>query len=283
MGLLDFILNLAALLVWLNWRSLRFDPLVRSTPATLVGTLRRAEPRRRKGWQLLAGLVVLLVFRAWLYWQLGSPADWTPKLDLGLVTPAFRSDIFRRALAYSLLSFLRTLGIFYFWLLVLALLNRGTAELDPIQKMLHLHLGRVARWPWLAQVLLPIVLVTVLWLALHPLMLYLGVVNRPRAPAHLLGQGLLVSGGLVLTLKYLLPPFLFLHLIASYVYLGSNPLWDFVSSTASNVLTPLKWLRFAKLDFAPVAGVALVFLLLHWAPNAVLGYLAQKNLTLWPQ
>jgi hypothetical protein len=283
MGLIDFILNLAALLLWLNWRSIRFDPLVRSTPATLVGTLRRAEPRRLEGWQLLAGLVVLLVFRAWLYWELGSPADWTPKLNLGLIMPAFRSDIFRRALLYSVLSFLRIVVIFYFWLLVLALLNDSKAELDPIQKILRLHLGRVGRWPWPVQVLLPVLLVTALWLVLHPVMLYLGVVNQSRAQTHLLGQGLLVSAGLVFTLKYLLPPFLFLHLIASYVYLGSNPLWDFVSTTARNALAPLKWLRVSKLDFAPVAGVALIFLLLHWVPNVILGYLAQKNLTLWPQ
>jgi hypothetical protein len=283
MGLIDFILNLAALLLWLNWRSLRFDPLLRDTPATLVGTLRRAEPKRRRGWLLLLGLALLLLLRAWFYWQVGSQADWTPKLDLGLIMPAFRSDIFRRALVYSALSFLRTLVIFYFWLLILVLLNRGTAELDPIQKLLRLHLGRVMRWPWPVQVLLPVLLVTVLWVALHPVLLYLGVVSRPRAQVYLLGQGLLVSSGLVFTLKYLLPPFLFLHLIASYVYLGSNPLWDFISNTAVNLLTPLKWLHFAKLDFAPVAGVALLFLLLHWLPNLILTFLAQNNLTLWPQ
>ena len=29
MGYVDFILNLAGLLLWLNWRSDRFDPLVK--------------------------------------------------------------------------------------------------------------------------------------------------------------------------------------------------------------------------------------------------------------
>ena len=64
MGLIDLILNLAGVLIWLSWRSVRFDPLVKTKPATLVGTLRRAEPRRMKGWQLLAGLGALLVLRA---------------------------------------------------------------------------------------------------------------------------------------------------------------------------------------------------------------------------
>ena len=42
MGIVDFILNLVALLLWFNWRTARFDPLAGSTPATLAGTLRRA-------------------------------------------------------------------------------------------------------------------------------------------------------------------------------------------------------------------------------------------------
>jgi hypothetical protein len=35
MALIDLILNLAGLLLWLNWRSVRFDPLGKRTPATL--------------------------------------------------------------------------------------------------------------------------------------------------------------------------------------------------------------------------------------------------------
>ena len=101
--------------------------------------------------------------------------------------------------------------------------------------------------------------------------------------AHLIAQGLLVGAGLFLTLKYLLPAFLFLHLLVSYIYLGTNPFWDFVSTTASNLLRPLRALRFGKLDFAPVVGILLLFVLLQWLPNFVLRELLKRNLTLWPQ
>jgi hypothetical protein len=43
----DFILNLAALLLWINWRALPFDPLNKRRPATLIGTLRPAGRRAR--------------------------------------------------------------------------------------------------------------------------------------------------------------------------------------------------------------------------------------------
>jgi uncharacterized protein YggT (Ycf19 family) len=285
MGLIDFILNLAGLLLWLSWRSIRFDPLARTTPATLVGTLRRAEPRRLKGWEFLVGLAALLLLRAVLYRHIGSAADWTPKLDLFFVVLAFPSEALRSTLLFSLLSFARILAVCYFWALALVIINRHIAETDPLQKMLRLHVAPVARWPRLVQLLLPLVIITGSWLALHPVLVHLDITNRVRSPAHLAEQGLLIGVALYFTLQYLLPVFLLLHLVTSYVYLGSNPVWDFVSSTARNLLAPLRWLplRFGRLDFAPLAGVILILFLLHWLPNLILGHMAENNLSLWPQ
>ena len=98
-------------------------------------------------------------------------------------------------------------------------------------------------------------------------------------------QGLLVGTALYLSLQYLLPVFLFAHLIASYVYLGASPLWDFVGSTARNLLAPLSRLplQVARVDFAPVAGVVLIFVLLHWLPDLIVRKMAQHNVSLWPQ
>jgi uncharacterized protein YggT (Ycf19 family) len=127
-------------------------------------------------------------------------------------------------------------------------------------------------------------LIAGLWVALHPLLLQLGITNPARANVHLAEQGLLVGTALYFTLQYLLPLFLFLHLIASYVYLGASPLWEFIGATARNLLRPLRWLplRLARFDFAPVAGVVLIFLLLHWLPKFILGQMAEHNVSLWP-
>jgi uncharacterized protein YggT (Ycf19 family) len=285
MGLIDFILNLAGVLLWLSWRSLRFDPLVITSPATLVGTLRRAEPRRLRGWQLLAGLAALLLFRAWLYRQIGPAADWTPRLNLYFVVLAFRSDLWLPIVFYSVLSFARVLIVCYFWLLALAMINRRSAESDPLLRMLRHHLGPVARWHWLVQLLLPLLLVAALWIALHPLLLHLGITSRVRSNGHLVEQGLLIGTALCFSLQYLLPVFLLLHLIASYVYLGANPLWDFIGNTARNLLAPLRRLplRIARFDFAPLAGVILILSLLHWLPNFILGQMARNEVNPWPQ
>lgn len=227
----------------------------------------------------------MLLLRAWIYWAIGSPADWTPKLDLGLVVLAFRSDRFLVVLLFSVLSFLRTLIIFYFWLLVLAAINGRTTDPDPIQKLIRMHLGRSAHWPWPLQLILPVLFTTALWLAFYPLLAHFGIVNRPWSFLHLLEQGLLIGGALFFNLKFLFPPFLLLHLVASYVYLGNSPVWDFVSNTARNILIPFRGLplRIAKLDLAPLAGLALVLFFLHWLPALILLVLDRHNLTVWPQ
>jgi uncharacterized protein YggT (Ycf19 family) len=285
MGLIDFILNLAGVLLWLSWRSIRFDPLVKTRPATLIGTLRRAEPRRMKGWQLLAGLGALLVLRAVLYRQIGPEADWTPKLDLFFVAPRFRSHLFLPTLLFSVLSFARMLIVCYFWLLALVVINRRSAEPDSLHKMLRLHLGAVARWPLLLQVLLPLLSVTALWIALHPLLAHLEITGRVHSNAHLAEQGLLIGVALYFTLQFLLPVFLLLHLFASYIYLGRSPLWEFIGATARNLLALLRWLplRVARFDFAPLVAVVLILFLLHWLPNQIRDRIAENNVTPWPQ
>jgi uncharacterized protein YggT (Ycf19 family) len=135
------------------------------------------------------------------------------------------------------------------------------------------------------QGLLPVLFVAGLWIGLHPLLVNLGLTDRARSAVHLIEQGGLVGLCLFFTLKYLLPAFLLLYLVASYVYLGGNALWDFISTTARNLVTPLRRipLRFAKLDFSPIVAVLLILLLLHWLPNFILGKLTERNLVLWPQ
>jgi uncharacterized protein YggT (Ycf19 family) len=97
-------------------------------------------------------------------------------------------------------------------------------------------------------------------------------------------QGILIASALWLSLQYLLPVFLLLHLVVSYVYLGSNTLFEFIGATARNLLAPLRWLplRIARFDFSPLVGVVLIFALLHWLPKFILAELARQRVSLWP-
>jgi uncharacterized protein YggT (Ycf19 family) len=240
---------------------------------------------RVKRGHFLIALAALLFGRAFFYWQVGPAVNWTPKLDLFFVVLTFRGAFFLPSLLFSLLSFLRAFLVCYFWLLTLAAINRSVSSSDPIQKMISLQLGLLARWPWLAQIAASILTVAVLWIIFHPAMVYAGVTTRAQSNLHLVEQGLLVGVGILLSLKYFLPAFLGVHLVASYVFLGKSPLWDFVGLTARNIVAPLNRLplRAGRVDLAPIIVIVLTLLLLHTLPNFALAYLGQHNRTVWPQ
>lgn len=290
LDLIDLILNVAGLLLWLNWRTLRLDPINRPTPATLAGTVRRAEPARLRRWHFLVALAALLFIRAVFYAHIGPAVNWSPRLNLTIVAPAFPlmrtgQVFYRSALLFSLLSFLLVFLIFHFWLLALAMINRWNTNPDPLQKLVLLQLGRLARWPLLVQLLLPFLVSAALWMLCYPLLVHIGVTSPVRSKTVFLEQGLILGFNAYLSLKFLLVAFLFVHLIISYVYLGSNPVWDFVSTTSRNILYPLNWLplKLGRVDFTPVLGIILVILLLFVLPDFLLQKLDRHSLTLWPQ
>jgi uncharacterized protein YggT (Ycf19 family) len=263
MGLVDFILNLAGLLLWLNWRSVRFDPLGKRTPATLIGTLRRAEPRRWRRWHLLAALGGLLLLRAGFYWQIGSAAHWTGTLNLSVITLSFRSDFFARMLWFSFFSFGLTLGVFYLWLLLLSIL----AGPEPIHRLVRMQLGRIDGWPRGVKLFLPLAITAAFWQAASRLLTWLQIIPKPVSAAQQIEAALIVGLNSYLVWKYVIAALLALHLLNSYIYFGKNPFWSYVNAEARTLLSPLRALplQAGKVDFAPVVGLALVFLVAELA------------------
>lgn len=263
----DLLLNYACLLLWLGWASARFDRLAGPTPSTLVGTLRRAGPHRSRRWGLLAAVPAVLLVRGWFYWYVGPSLHWTPTVDLGVTLLPFRSDYLDRALIFSGVSFGKLLLGAYLWLLVLAIINYRLRDSDPVQRAVGLLLWPVGRWHW--SLLLPLgpALVTLVWLALHPVLVWCHAVPPTTAPKTVALEGLWLWGSLLLSAKYLLAIVLVGHLINSYVYIGPQALWTFLSATARSLLRPLRWLplRAGRFDGAPIVGLALVFLLAGFA------------------
>jgi hypothetical protein len=270
MGPIDFILNLAGLLLWLSWRSVQYDPLAKRTPATLLGTLRPAETTRWRQWHLPAVIAGLLVFRALIYWLIGSAENWVGRLDLGVISPAIHfhsnfSDLFLRIIPYSFMSFALALGVVFLWLLLLSIL----AGPDPIHRLVRVQLGVIDRWPRWLKALLPLVVTTFLWWLATWLFANMEVsdyskthlIPAPVSAARRWESALVVGCGSYLVWKYVIGTLLLLHLLNTYIYFGKHPLWGYVNATAHTLLAPLGKipLRVGRVDFAPVAGLALTF------------------------
>lgn len=271
MGIIDFILNLAGLLLWVNWRSLPFDPFTKRTPATLVGTLRRAAPSRFRRWHLLAAIGALLLLRAVFYWQVGSAAHWTGRLNLGVTTLFFRSDWFDYILLFSVLSFGLALGVFYLWLLLLSLLAGRSAAEQPVHRLVRMQLGRMDGWPRWAKIVLPFGVTSLVWFGLSWWLARLQIIPPPVSMAHRVEEAVVVGLGAYLTWKFVAGALLALHLLNTYIYFGKHPFWNYVQATAQTLLVPLQKipLRAGKVDFAPVMAIALVFLLAEMAGRAL--------------
>lgn len=258
MSVVDFILNLAGLLVWLNWRTTHFDPLVKRLPATLMGTLRPATARKLRPWHLPLFLAVFLLLRAVVYWWIGAAVGWTAKLDLGVVALSFRSDWFVRILTFSFASFGLTLGVLYLGLLFLSLLDGP----EPIQRLVKIPLGRADAWPRAVKIILPFCVTALVWWLAGWWLGWLQVIPSPASPGQRLGQAAIIGLNSYLIWKYPAVAILALHLLSSYIYFGAHPLWNYINTTARKILRPLDPLplRLGKVDFAPIVAMVVIFL-----------------------
>jgi uncharacterized protein YggT (Ycf19 family) len=267
MGIVDLILNVAGLLLWLNWRSIRYDPLTRRTPATLMGTLRRASPEKIRRWHFLVFIAALLLLRALLYRWIGSATgNTTSYLDFGATSQGFRHDIFIQSLAFSFFSFVRALAILYIWLLFFSILSGP----ESISRLIKIPLGRVDDWPRRVKIILPFLVTAICWWLASWLFAKL-----PPQLASSLAQkfqaSIVIGLSSYLVWKFPACAILLLHLLSSYVYFGRHPLWNYVDQTAQKMLRPLKPipLRVARVDFAPVLAIAIIFLVSEFAERAL--------------
>lgn len=272
-NLIDQILNLAALLLWLSWRSSGLVPRVESSVLSIASALKKAEPSRTAGVLYLLSLFGLLGLRSVVYWHLGKGVNWTPELDLVAISLPFRSDHFHLMLIFSFLSFGLVLVIFYSWLLLISVANRKVADTEPLQKLVRLHLGWIERFPAVIKLCLPVASSILIWCCLSPALVQLGIVPNPASRAHLWQQAAVLGLASFLAWKTFLLGILLLHMLNSYVYLGNASVLSFVTLTARNVLRVLAWLPTSagRLDLAPFAGIALVLFAAwsgaYWLPK----------------
>jgi uncharacterized protein YggT (Ycf19 family) len=270
LGLIDLILNVACVLLWINWHSRRLVA-GKSSVMTLASTLKKAEPRRGRAWLTLVMIPVLLALRTFFYWKVGAAVNWIPSLQLGVISLSFRSDYFIRILLFSILSFAVALGGFYIWLLLISVINRKVPTDEPFQRLVRLHLGWIERWPATAKLLLPLFLGCLLWGFGSRYLVRLGIVPSPISTSHVWQQATLVGLSSYFAWKSLLLLVCLLYLLNSYVYLGNSYFWQYVNVTGANLLHPFRRLPvcIGKIDLSPLICIGLVFAVAHWAARCL--------------
>jgi len=256
MDWLHGILNLVGLLLWIIWRAGTMPrPKLQNS---ITGPVPRPGPIFKYSWIYLAVLVVLLGLRAVFYHQFGPGLDWTPSLNLLNESPHFRSDLFPRILAYSVISFARWLVAGYCCLTLLTTVQPQIETSITWKEFIKSQFG------WLGS--LPSV---VLWLAVIGLAIgvhigeaeWMKFVGVSSGATERLRQ---IFGLIALDLRatvYLIMILLALHLLNSYVYFGEQSLWKTVNESGKRLLRPLRILplEVGKIDLAPFIAFAMAF------------------------
>ncbi len=270
MGIVDFILNMAGLLLWFGWKSSRSQLVVPDAGVSLLATLKRADMREQRG-HLLPVLLGMLLVRGLVYWQIGSAVGWTATLTLSPLAVNFPSRYPGHMFLFSFLGFGLTLLHATLWLAVLSLLHPPKVE-NAQNRFVRMQLGWLDRLPGLVRILLPGVFALIAWMALAPLLTAVGLNPAANNAGHLAQQATVIAAGLYVPLKFLLALLLLAHLVTTYVYLGSGTLWTYVQTTTAALLRPLRWipLRVGSIDLTPVLGIALVFVLAELADRGLL-------------
>lgn len=276
MNLLDVILNLAGLVLWVDWRAGMLASKAPVSVLSLAHSLKRTERAPLRPWLSLGGLLLLLVLRAFLYHSIGSAMNWTALIDLGAITLPFRTDYLGRAMLFSFISFALALGAVYSGLLLIAAVDGAVPPEHPVKRFVRAQLGWLARLPAPVLLLLPLVVCTLAWAGLSPLLSWLEMLPAGRPPAHSWAQGALLGLGSYLVWRWALVGLFAAHLLNAHVYLGDHAIWDYLTRVANTVLAPLRFLRLPKFDFAPVLGILAVVGFAEFAAKPLVRLLYQR-------
>lgn len=271
MNIIDAILNVALVLLWLNATVRQWTLSGPQTARSLLRTLERTEVPTPRRWVSLIGFTAVVFFRAVFYWQIGSAVGWTPAIDLGAFSISFRSDHFSRMLLYSLLCISKWLLVLYVGIVFLVLLTRTVGAGDSLHRFILHQLGILGRFsPWVAAGA-TVFSAMVIWAAVVYPLSRLGIFPSPRGIGMVMAQGVMLSLGIWLKMRWVIWGILLLYILSTYVYFGSHPFWFYVAMVGRQLVRPLSGLplRLGKVDFAPLVMAVIIFVIFHLGDRVV--------------
>jgi hypothetical protein len=260
MNLIDWILNLAGVFLWIDWLSARGGRP--QSALSLASTVRPAGGSGGRSLGSFAALAAILLIRPLFYYSVGPAVSWTAALNYVAAVIPFRSDLLGRMFIYSTLSFAGALGVYYSWIFLLAAVNgagRLAPEAEPMHRFIRSQLGWLDKIPWWLKVFVPSIAAGVAWMLISLLLVELELVPEAQSGSSLRGQAAAFAVAAVLTWKWLVIGIFLLHMLNMHVYLGTHPVWPYISGTAGKLLYPISFLRVGKVDLSPIVGAVAVY------------------------
>jgi hypothetical protein len=143
----------------------------------------------------LPALAVLLLVRAVVHHSFSPQFAEAVPWSLGAVTVVFRSDLWGRILAHSVLSWSYFVAQAYLCFALLATLHRSDNEPDSITRSVRAELGVLARWPWGLALLPFLIALGLFWMAIAPYLVSAGLTPARVSGSHAVQQAVVVARG----------------------------------------------------------------------------------------
>lgn len=294
MGFLDLVLNIIAVLLWINWRvdrslvSLGTGHGHISHLELSSSSMGRVNSRRGfSGWkkaviparQTLFCLGLILLGKPLIYhYMLRHMMEWNPMLKLGVVSIPFSMDYLGQMYLFSIASFILTLFIVYMSMILIRILSRGETSIE--NSFQNVFVGFMARsvegWPVFFKICLPGVVGGILWLIFAPIIEVMEVLPDQSWSAvfkECIVLGLasyLPWGGLVMIL-------LGVHIITCKFRLGTSSIWSYLDYINAKLIKPLSYLQLQifKYDFTALVELPIVYLICVYYRDFLTGLFAK--------
>ena len=259
MNFIDWLLNIAGIFLWIDWRSGRTGRP--QSALSITSALRPTGSRSSRGLGSLAALAAILLVRPFFYYSIGPAMNWTASLNFLAISIPWRSDLLGRMFLFSTISFALALGFYYSWLFLLAAVHhpsKTAADEEVMHRFVRGQLGWFDKIPWWLKFFVPSIAAAIGWMVLALIFVEIGVIPETQNQSALRGQAGAFALAAILAWRWLLVVIFLLHMLNIYVFLGTHPIWAYVSATARKLLAPLSFLRIGKVDFSPVIAAAAV-------------------------
>ena len=135
-------------------------------------------------------------------------------------------------------------------------------ESNFVHRMVQLLVGPLESWPALFRASLPVVAAP-LWFIFCAALESAQIIPGQESWKIVFHESLVVGLCAYLPWCHLLAGLVFIYFLNSYIYMGPSPLWNYLHTITRKALTPLYLLplQISKIDFTPVAAMAIIFLI----------------------
>tara|TARA_B100001123_G_scaffold16303_1_gene18466 strand:+ start:257 stop:1120 length:864 start_codon:yes stop_codon:yes gene_type:complete len=267
MGLLHLILNFVALLLWVHWR-MGLPPQQASPKRSTGARVLQFLLRKALASISLILLTVVLLGRGWFYFAVAPDLSWQPHLDMVSFSLGefqewslpFDRNVLEKQLAFSIVSFLPWLVVYNFCLVLLSVLRPDLKEAEGWNRFLRQQLGWLDWLPAVLKIPIAFLLAGCLFYASAAWMQRLEILTLGTNVelAHFAGDNAAVH---LRHVAWFSMGLIVLYLFSNYVYFGGQNFWKCIEATGKSLLWVLQLLplRWRKVDFAPLLGLALAF------------------------